>query len=55
MKRSAKGPAALIAVLVLALTGAVGAGRAAALAAPVNTAPPAISGTADGRTDPDCE
>src|SRR6476469_3339159 len=47
MKRSAKGPAALIAVLVLALTGAaVGAGHASVLAAPVNTAPPTVSGTA---------
>ena len=46
MKRSAKGPAALIAVLMLALTGAVGAGQAAALAAPVNTVAPTISGTA---------
>lgn len=45
MKRSMKGSAALITGLVLALTGAVGAGYAAIKAAPVNTAPPAISGT----------
>jgi hypothetical protein len=45
MTRSAKGPAALIAVLMLALTGAVGAGHAAALVPPINTAPPTISGT----------
>jgi hypothetical protein len=44
LKRSAKG-AALIAVIVLALTGAVGSGRASTEAVPVNTAPPTISGT----------
>lgn len=45
MKSSLKGTAALIAVLLLALTGAVGSGHAMALAAPVNSAPPTISGT----------
>src|SRR4051794_6771111 len=44
-KGSLRGTAVLIAAVLLVLAGAAGAGRAATKAAPVNTAPPTVSGT----------
>ena len=46
MRNAFKGAAALVVVSLLALAAVVGVGQAASQAAPVNTAPPTITGTA---------
>jgi len=45
MRNAHKGAAALVAVVMMALAAVAGSGHAATQAAPVNTAPPTISGT----------